>query len=199
MAYVQLMISGNTDFGGYLSIDGQKAFAIGHDVTYELSPGKHTFTVYTASNAERNSNAIYNWGKSGGSKAVATIFDPVMKGAEGESWNFSASLEEKDCAVLTVTTKGTSFVKEPVLEVCKLSEEEYQRYKECFEEMRTTPRQNKKQLWWGIGVAAACAYCVINYISQGMPDGIAPLLVILGGVAVGVLLFIRGFQKRVRG
>ena len=201
MAYVQLMISGNTSFGGYLSVDGQKkATPIGHDVTYELSAGKHTLTIYSTSDFERGSKAVYNWGSTGGSKLANAVFDPVMKGAEGDSWQFSVNLEEKDCAVVTVTTKGEKFVEEPRIEVGRLTDEEYQMYVQRFEEMRNTPRRNKKQMGWGIGIAAACAFGLFNFLGSGAmtTDGPATLFVLLGGIALGAVLFALGVQKKVR-
>ena len=52
-AYVSTYIQGGESWGGYLSVDGEKAIAIQNDMTYELCPGTHRFTIYTTSNIER--------------------------------------------------------------------------------------------------------------------------------------------------
>ena len=46
-AYLHTVIDGNKSFGGYLSVDGEKAFAVNDDTTYELSPGHHYFVLYS--------------------------------------------------------------------------------------------------------------------------------------------------------
>ena len=53
MAYIYVEISGNKDFGGYLSVDGGESIALQDDFVYELEPGLHLFELHSKSDAER--------------------------------------------------------------------------------------------------------------------------------------------------
>ncbi len=198
MAFLHLSINGNTSFGGYLSVDGQKAFTIEEGSVYELGNGKHSFTIYTASNFERGNAKVYDWGRKGSKSALLNMAgDAIRKGAEGESWSFTATVGETQCAAIDVYTEGGEFVQDPTLEVIELPEEKYKEYTEYFETLRNTPRRNGKQMGWGIGIAAACTFGLFNAIGSG--GEIPALLVMAGGIALGVLLFVLGVRKKVRG
>lgn len=197
MAYIRMLINGNTSFGGYLSVDGGKTVSIEDGVVMELDNGKHSFSVYTASDFERGSAKVNQWGRSGSSNSLLNMAnDAIMKGASGESWNFSATLSETDCAVIEVTTEGRDFVYDPTFETIELSEEKYQEYSAYFENIRNTPRRNKKQMGWGIGLTAAFAFGLFNVIRSG--GGAEAIPVMLIGMALGVLLFVLGVRKKVR-
>ena len=197
MAYIRMLINGNTSFGGYLSVDGGKTVSIEDGVVLELDNGKHSFTIYTASDFERGSAKVNQWGRSGSSNKLLNMAnDAIMKGAGGESWNFSATLSEMDCAVVEVTTEGKEFVYEPTFETVELSEEKYQEYYTYFENLRNTPRRNVKQMRWGIILAAAFAFGLVNAASSGAE--LSVLLVMIAGLAIGALLFVLGVRKKVR-
>lgn len=197
MAYIRMSINGNTSFGGYLSVDGGKTVSIEDGVVMELDNGKHSFTVYTASDFERGSVKVNQWGRSGSSNKLLNMAnDAIMKDAGGKSWDFSATLDEMDCAVIEVTTERKDFVCEPAFEVVELPEEKYQEYNTYFENLRNTPRRNVKQMRWGIILAAAFAFGLFNVVKSGAEMG--ALLVMVAGLAVGVLLFVLGVRKKVR-
>lgn len=53
MAFLHTTITGNTSFGGYLSIDGCKPFRIRGNTSYEVTADKHSFTLFSKSQASR--------------------------------------------------------------------------------------------------------------------------------------------------
>lgn len=197
MAFLHLSINGSTSFGGYLSVDGQKAFAIEDGDVYELANGKHSFVIYTASNFDRGNAKVYDWARSGQKASLLTMAtDAARKGADGDSWSFTVNVQETQCAAIDVYTEGSRFVQEPELEVIELPQEKYQEYSEYFEKLRNTPRRNKKQMGWGIGLIAAFAFGLSNAISSG--ESMSAVAVMIGGIALGVLLFVLGVRKKVR-
>ena len=197
MAYLHMTINGNTSFGGYLSIDGGKTDKIEDGVVQELANGKHTFTIYTASDFERINANVNKRARSGsGNKLLNMANDAIMKGAGGESWSFTVTLGETDCAAIDVTTAGKDFTDDPTLEVIALPEEKYREYFEYFEKLRNTPRRNGKQMKWGIGLAAAFAFGLFNAATSGAE--VSAMLVMIAGVAVCALLFALGVRKKVR-
>jgi hypothetical protein len=74
-AYLYTSVDGNKSFGGYLSVDGEKAFEIQDDMTYELAPGRHHMVVYSTSNIQRANAKVqaftYNTTSSNGAFADA--------------------------------------------------------------------------------------------------------------------------------
>ena len=52
MAFLTLLIKGDTSFGGYISMDGEEPVAIQDDVAYQIENGKHGFDVLRSADFE---------------------------------------------------------------------------------------------------------------------------------------------------
>lgn len=200
MAYVHTSITGNTSFGGYLSVDGEKAFAIRDDMTYEISEGKHSFQIFSKSNAERNYGK-FQLGASALKSSHSLLDDVIDVGAInslGDSWTFDAILEDADCIAICVTSRGQSLVGTPMYEIQELSEEAAASLNQQFEEMRNTPRRSKKQIGWGIGLVLAFTFGTYNMLTSGEAYELPSLLFFIGMIGLGVVLFLLGMRKKVR-
>lgn len=198
-AYLITLISGNESFGGYLSVDGATAFPIENDMTYEIKPGVHSIVIYSTSNFDRAKGSaqatVYSNTSSSG-----RIFDAIEAGIAmknlGDKWEMSINVEENQLLALNVTSSGKKIVATPMYEVSNLTDDEVKQLEKTFEEYRSTPRRNPKQMVWGAILAAVGAFGMFNFIRIG---GDAKAAIILGAIlGIGVLLFVLGFMKRIR-
>ena len=206
MPYIELTISGNEKFGGYLSVDGGSSVEITNDAVYEIGVGQHLFEVHSTSDSSRKigklqskiNNAAYNGG------ILDMIAENQADNAIGDNWSFSVVVEEDDCVELNVLTKGNKIIAAPQYRVSKMSDEKREHYEQMFREIHeeeeriaNMPRRSKKQIGWGIGLVCAGLFGISNAISMNEAD--ISTFVVLGGLAaLGVVLFLFGIQKKVR-
>ena len=200
-AYLQTTISGNQSFGGYLSVDGEKAFAITHDMTYEIAPGQHCLIVYSTSNFERASGKVQAFTHMHTSSSGA-VLDSIGAAsaikALGDSWQIDVVVDDGDLIELKVLSKGTKLVGDPMYAVRELDDETRRNLEARFEEWRNTPIRNKKQMTIGAVLVFCGIFGATNAISGATDDLVSALLVMVGLVALGGFLFYRGFQKKIR-
>ena len=126
-AYLHTQISGNKDFGGYLSVDGEKSIKIGDDMTYELSTGQHSLVVYSTSDAQRKTGElqakIYTHTSSSGAIMDTLEAASTLKNL-GDGWEINVVVEENQLVELSVLSKGTALVGDPMYKVTDLDEED---------------------------------------------------------------------------
>ena len=205
MPYIELTISGNQDFGGYLSVDGGNSVPITHDAVYELDAGQHLFEVHSASDSSRKmgkaQSAINNMAYSG--SLLDTLADRQAANAIGDTWSFSVVVEDNDCVELDVLTKGSKIIAAPKYRVSEMSEEKRAHYEQMFREIyaeqeriANTPRRSKKLIVWGCILIALFAFGMFNAVKTAAEP--AAYGVMAGGLAVGALLFFLGMVKKVR-
>lgn len=199
-AYLQTVIDGNKSFGGYLSVDGGKSFAISDDMTYELSPGHHSFVIYSTSEFERKSGklqaTLYNNTSSSGAILDAMERHSAIKNL-GDGWEISIVVEDHQMVILSILSKGSKLVGDPMYKTVDLSHEEVKELEVRFEEWKNTPVRSKKKMIWGAVIAFLGAFGASNALKES-PVEAGAVLVMLGIAAVGVLLFIFGFRKKIR-
>ena len=200
MAFIRTKIEGNTSFGGYLFMDSGRSVAIQDEMTYEIPSGTHYFEIHSKSDAERGMGKFQKGinGMTSNGKIIDKLCDMQANNSLGDAWSFNAELEDNDCLVIQIRSKGTKIVGEPDYEIIELDDETVAQLKEEFEAIRNTPRRNKKQIGWGLGLMFVFAFGGINMISAGETMDAASLGVMIVGFGIGVLLFVLGMKKKVR-
>ena len=195
-AYLNTVIDGNKNFGGYLSVDGEKAFAIGDDMTYELAPGHHILVIYSTSNFQRSAgkfqaNMYMNTSSSG------AILDAMERHSAlknlGDRWEINVYVEDHQMLSLNLLSKREKLIADPLYSVTDLSDEDVAQLEKRFEEWRNTPIRSKKKMIAGLIVA----FCGLVGTSNSEGD-VTGILLGIGLIVLGVLLFVFGFRKKIR-
>jgi len=196
MAYITVSISGNEEFGGYLSVDGAESFAVQDGYVYQLDNGPHFFQLHTTTDAQRKAGerqrAVNNLVGSG---AMGVLSDIQSTAAIGRTWEFHAEAWEGQCLELSILSEGRSINVPPRFAVVECTEEEIEEYEGIFaefyaeqeaerereaeeraererkaaqerERLKTTPRRSKKLLIPGIIISAICALGILAYGSM---------------------------------
>ena len=200
-AYLQTLISGNQNFGGYLSVDGEKSFAVSHDMTYELAPGRHHFELYSTSDSARKNAKGQAWlyNNTGSSGAILDAIErQQIRSQMGEGYEFDVVVDDGEMVQIEILSKGSKLVGAPMSRTVELSPDEIAELEAKFEEWRNTPIRNTKQMIWGAVLAFLGVFGATNAINGGEEDMMSALLLMGGIVAVGVLLFVLGFKKKIR-
>ncbi len=199
-AYLHTVIDGNKNFGGYLSVDGEKSISITDDMTYELTPGHHSLIIHSKSDAERASGKLranlYNNTSSDGALMDSIERASILKSL-GDGWEINVMVENNEMLTLNVLSKGNKILNAPAYQVVELSAEEIEDLEKKFEEWRNTPVRSKKLMVWG-AILTFCGFVGVTNAIQQNPFEIGGLLVTLGLGALGVILFISGFKKKIR-
>ncbi len=201
-AYLLTLINGNQDFGGYLSVDGEKAIAIKDDMTYELSPGQHSLEIFSTSDAKRNvgkmqANILTRTSSSGVIGDAMEIQSTLSN--LGDSWTIDVVVEDGQMITLSVVSKGSKLVGNPLYKVDDLTEEAIKELEEKFEAWKNTPIRSKKQIVWGLILAFCGAFGFMNYITGENKEDLVQTVAVMGGLfGIGLLLFILGMRKKVR-
>ena len=199
-AYLRTLISGNKDFGGYLSVDGEKSFKIADDMIYELSAGQHSLVVYSTSDAQRKTGEFQaklyaNTSSSG------VVLDTLEKASAlknlGDGWEINLMVDENQIVELSVLTKGTNVVGDPMCKVSDLDEEDVERLENQFNEWRNTPIRSKKKMIWGL-ILTFCGVFGLSNVLTTQPIDVEAIPVMIALAAIGVLLFVFGFKKKIR-
>ena len=195
-AYLNTFIDGNKSFGGYLSVDGEKAFKIGDDMTYELAPGHHVLVIYSTSNFQRSAGKfqadMYMNTNSSGAIVDAMTKHSALKNL-GDGWEINVYVEDHQLLSLNVRSKGEKLIGDPLYSVADLSDEDVERLEKMFEEWRNTPIRSKKKMIAGLIVA----FCGVVGTSNSAGE-VGGILAGIGLIALGVLLFVFGFRKKIR-
>ena len=197
MAYVKFIVEGNTSYGGYYSVNGGKSQAIKHDMIYEVENGHYHFKISEKSSAVKGASTVGRLANLASSN-TSVMYDAYMAHQAGDDWTFSVDLtDDTDALCIYIYSKGQSFYDAPEYKVVELDEEYHQELKAQFEAIRNTPRRNKKQIGWGIGLMAAFGFGTFNMISSGEaePSG---LIFFIGMIGLGALLFLLGMRKIIR-
>lgn len=195
-AYLITEISGNKDFGGYLSIDGSKGIAIQDGRIYELPAGGHHVEIHSKDDFSRKMSKARYLPTSG-----SGITDAVLAAGEGDTWTIEVNLDENDILQLSVSSHHSKLVGTPQYAVSELNEAGVAYYEEKFEALRNVFERNKKQLTWGIILALGSVVFGIGAINSGTlsEHPIWTPIVLFGGLLiVGVLMIVFGIKKRVR-
>lgn len=211
-AYLEIVVEGNEDFGGYLSFDGQSSILLQDGMIYEIDPGVHSFVIHSNSDGQRKMGNIqrslyYNTSSSG------AIFDALerksFRSNIGDSWEVDEYVGENQEICLFIRSNGNSIVGTPSSVVLDLDDEYIERYEAYFEEVRqeeeriaSIPRRNPKMIVWGSILMFLGSVGLLNFAAGGEEaySEFGPLgyLVMLSIIAGGILLFIFGMKKKVR-
>ena len=147
MAHIYVSVTGNTDFGGYLTIGGNE-IKVYDTYAEEISNGNIDVILYSKSRASRDLaqglGAINNLKTSGG-----FFMDMVQKSNEkteenyrGEAWGQSYTVEEDDIIIVAVKSEG-----EDILDVAfgieSMENEEYREWVEKSEFKSTVNRMKR--------------------------------------------------------
>ena len=195
--YLITRISGNENFGGYLSIDGGKSGAIENGEFIRLSPGQHSLQIHSTSDAQRgigNAQAFLYRNTSSSGVLGDALERQSAKSNLGESWDINVYVEDDQVVYLNVLTKGQKIIDDPLYKVEDMSEElkqeldaKQQELEEKYEEWLNTPVRSKKLMVWGGVLAFFGVFGLANYFSSGgMQDsGIGGALVLGLFIPVG--------------
>lgn len=199
-AYLHTAIDGNKDFGGYLSVDGEKAIKIGDDMTYELSPGHHSLVIYSTSDAQRAAGkfqaTVYNNTSSSGA-IMDTLERKSALSNLGDGWEINVIVDNNQMITLNILSKGSKLVAAPLYNVIDLSDEDVAELENRFEEWKNTPIRSKKMITWGV-VLTICGSIGFFSAIQTKPLNMEGFLFTLGFTAVGVLVLVLGSRKKIR-
>lgn len=199
-AYLHTAIDGNKDFGGYLSVDGEKAIKIGDDMTYELSPGHHSLVIYSTSDAQRAAGkfqaTVYNNTSSSGA-IMDTLERKSALSNLGDGWEINVIVDNNQMITLNILSKGSKLVAAPLYNVIDLSDEDVAELEKRFEEWKNTPIRSKKMITWGV-VLTICGSIGFFSAIQTKPLNMEGFLFTLGFTAVGVLVLVLGSRKKIR-
>ena len=199
-AYLHTVIDGNKNFGGYLSVDGAKSFAINDDMTYELTPGHHALMVYSVPDFQRKSGklqaTLYTHTSSNGAVLDMLEAQSAIRNM-GDGWEINIMVDDRQMVELNILSQGSKIVGDPMYAVSDLSEKEVNELEERFDAWRNTPIRSKKKMIWGAILAFLGIYGTTGMLQQS-PVEIGGLLGMLGLAVAGVLLFVFGFRKKIR-
>lgn len=181
-AYLITRISGNENFGGYLSIDGGKSDAIVNGEFIRLSPGQHSLKVHSTSDAQRGMGNVqaFLYRNTSSSGALGDALERQSARSNlGDSWDINVYVEDDQVVYLNVLTKGQKIIDDPLYKVedmtedLKLELDAKQKEMEArYEEWRNTPVRSKKLMIWGGILAFSGVYGLVNYFTMGgMQDG----------------------------
>ena len=135
MAYLNFVVGGNPNFGGYVSMDGDASVPIKHDDTYRIQSGVHQFTIYTRSDAQRKvgqgASIVNSLFGSGG--ILGFLADNRANNAMGESWSFQASIYDDELLVIEIVSRGNDILSAPQYRVRQLDDEMIQEIEKLFE------------------------------------------------------------------
>lgn len=199
-SYLHTAIDGNKNFGGYLSVDDEKAFAIVDEMIYELAPGQHSLVIYSTSNTERNIGKLQdtiNKNTSSSGVILDTLEERSAFKNLGDRWEIDVMVEDGQMLDLNILSKGTKIVGNPMYRITTLSEEQREKLAKDFEEWKNTPIRSKKGMIWGV-ILAFCGVVGVSNVLKESPLDITGLAVTAGLALVGVLVFVLGFQKKIR-
>lgn len=201
--YLIMGISGNEQFGGYLSVDGEKSVSIVNGDFLKLSPGQHSLQIHSTSDAQRKMGktqaALYNNTSSSGI-LMDTLERKSALSNLGDSWNINVHVADGQAIYLNVLTKGEKFLADPTYCVEDMSEDMEKDLDEKYEAWVNTPIRSKKLMIWGIVLAFLGVFGVSNFFTQGGMEeyGIAGFIVLALLIPLGGWLFYSGFKKKVR-
>ena len=199
-AYLHTVIDGNKNFGGYLSVDGAKSFAINDDMTYELTPGHHALIVYSVPDFQRKSGklqaTLYTHTSSNGAILDALEAQSAIRNM-GEGWEINIMVDDRQMVELNILSQGSKIVGDPMYGVSDLSEEEVKELEERFDAWRNTPIRSKKQMIWGAVLTFLGIFGASNGLRES-PVDVGGIFLMLGIVAAGVLLLVFGSRKKIR-
>lgn len=199
-AYLHTTVDGNKNFGGYLSVDGEKSFKIGDDMTYELSPGHHSFVVYSTSEMQRKAGkfqaSVYANTPSSGAVFDTVELNSALKNI-GDGWEINVMVQDNQMLSLNVLSKGEKIVNAPLYNTIDLSEEEIESLEKRFNEWRNTPIRSKKKMLWGAILAFAGAFGFSNTLNDPAAE-MSEYFFGIGLAAIGILIFVFGFRKKIR-
>ena len=201
-AYLQTLISGNQSFGGYLSVDGEKSFAVSHDNTYELAPGRHHFELYSTSDSARKNAKGQAWlyNNTGSSGSILDAIErQQIRSQMGEGYEFDVVVDDGEMVQVEILSKGSKLVGAPMFRTIELSPAEIAEWERKFEEWRNTPVRSPKQIKWGIALTLLGAFGFVNALNGAAGEDTVSGLLLMGGiVAVGILLLVLGMKKKIR-
>ena len=133
MAYLTIVVGGNPNFGGYLSIDGTQSFQLVNDMTYELPSGLHHFEIFSRSDSQRNSGQkLYAFNTVAGALGGRTGMIGSISGAINEnhalnsmgySWTFQASVGDDQVLILQIVSQGNEILGAPDFLISPLDQE----------------------------------------------------------------------------
>lgn len=220
-SFLLTCVSGNENFGGYLSIDGEKPFLIKDDITYEISSGRHNFTVYSTSNFQRSAGRVQaflynNTGSSG--RILDNLEANTIRNELGDCWEIDIVLEDDELFELSMLSRGQNIVGAPMYTVHDLGEERAEELRDKFrqmeaereaarEKLRNTPRRSVGKIVAGSILTGISGIFGLNIISMALSgemggDPIVSniiLMVIVGLLAIlGITLFLTGMKKKIR-
>ena len=208
--YLITRISGNENFGGYLSIDGGKSGAIENGEFIRLSPGQHSLQIHSTSDAQRgigNAQAFLYRNTSSSGVLGDALERQSARSNLGESWDINVYVEDDQVVYLNVLTKGQKIIDDPIYKVEDMSEEmkqeldaKQQELEEKYEEWINTPVRSKKLMIWGGVLAFFGVFGLANYLSSGgMQDsGMGGALVLGLFILVGAWMIYSGAKKKIR-
>lgn len=103
-AYIQLLIEGNKNFGGYISSNGNAFIEFEDDMTYEFSPGHHEFEISEGPDGT------------------------------GDVWTIEADLRDGEMLQIVSHSQGRTLYRAPQYKVEALDRETLRHYEKVFAE-----------------------------------------------------------------
>lgn len=208
MAYLRTTVSGNPEFGGYLSVDGGKSIPVKDDMTYELEDGQHLFELHSTPDWQRKmgkfQNGLNSMTSSSG-KILDAVYEKQASDAIGDTWRFQVVAQEGQLIEISVLSKGEKIIADPMYNVTDLEldvladlQARFAEIHKREEEYANTPRRSGKQIAIGIALIVLFGGALIMSIQESGSVSVAVLVTVLGVVAVGVLLLVLGLRKKIR-
>lgn len=222
MAYLHLMVKGNPDFGGYISLNGARSVPVQDDWTWEIADGMHSIKIYSKSNVSRTAGKI-----TGAATAISYNYSALSRASLmmaandiGDEWEIGVNLAPEDCLFIQTYSRGNQIVAAPTYYVETLSDEMVvyleNRFREQYEEqarieeerrqekerIASMPRRRKGQIVWGVilmAIGTVMSFAGISYVADGYVEEVAFIPVGLLIIGLGVLKFCLGMRKKVRG
>ena len=223
-AYYTTLIYGNEDFGGYLSVDGEKSFPIAHDMTYPIDPGPHRFEIFTTSDFQRAAGNLQAtlYANTSSSGAILDYIErnQALKNI-GDGWQIDCFVEENQTVYLSVRSNGKNIVAAPSYEVADLTDEQIAMLEDAFaqmeedcireeeerirreEELKRTPRRSVPKIIVGSILAGIGALETPMFLLEGLLGEqyqmLAASVVTASMLIFGLILLLSGLRKKIRG
>lgn len=205
MAFIKFNVSGNPQYGGYLTIDGVTV-SVTDDKVFQIKDGHHNFILHEKSamsrfggklskfsaNLSTNSSSSLErrWSKYENNKADAAI---------GDTYVFSADLTPNDCVVITVETQEERFIDEPSYHCYDLSEEAFATLTHQASFLRTISTATKRMQTWSIILLFVGIFSIFSGFANlfaGNPEGWPVLAVALGLSVIGALMLKNAIKRK---
>lgn len=197
MAFIKFNVTGNPQYGGYLTIDGVTV-SVTDGKTFQIKDGHHNFTLHEKSTMSRFGGKLSKFSASLSSNSSSSLERKWSEhesnkadSAIGDTYVFSADLTPNDCVVISVETHGERFIDEPAYHCCELSYETIATLTREATFLRTVSSATKRMQTWSIILLFVGIFSMFNSITvliSGDTQGWPILATGAGITAIGAFL-----------